>query len=301
MPRLRPDDGVRCRSDDRRPALAGVSRVGGPMNITSLRRAALSAAVSVPTVIATVVIAPAAVRSRGAASPASARNDRRPPLSRPPVVVVDPTWRFQIGAQVDLTAPSQQRYGDLRVFHLKVPVRLQWSGRAQGHARIAGYDLYRHNPVHSGELNKVLSGTRATSYNFEHLDMAHPEAGPIWPRLNPKFKLVATDTARKTTVVDPVVRHQVFSEQEDGKTYHNGRSVFPSLPWGRHAFQRRTGPQYDAGAVLASDRRGSALRFPVRAHRGGQWFALVMTTGPRLGKAEIGSTITSLAWSTPST
>jgi len=240
------------------------------------RRALLAAAMSAPVVIAPLVVT----------TPASAHEAARP-RPRPPVVTVEPTWRFQVGTQVDQTAPKQQYFGDLRVFHQKVPVRLVWHGYAQGHARIAGYDLFRHNPIHPGVLNPVLLGTRATRYDYLHLDVAYPEVGPIGPRLHPRFRLVARDTAGLKTVVDPIQRNPVFSEQEDGTTYQNGRSAFPRAPRADRAWHQRPGRSYDAGKVLTTDRRGATVRIPVSAHRGGQWFALEMTTGPRLGAVEV--------------
>jgi hypothetical protein len=244
---------------------------------TPSRHALVAAALSAP-----VLLAPVAV-----AAPAWAHQPSARPRPSAPVVTVEPTWRFDIGAQVDRTAAKEQYHGDIRVFHQRVPVELAWRGYARQGARIAGYDLFQHHPS-TTQLFPLLKNSRATRYAFVHTDVAYPPlGGAIGPRLHPRFRLVAKDTAGRTTVVDPIQRHPVFSEQENGTTYQNGRSVFPRAPRPDRGWYRQAGPQYDAGSVLVSRNRGATVSIPVKAHRGGQWIALEMTTGPGLGVAEV--------------
>jgi hypothetical protein len=272
------DDGraVHVRSGDRLDrAQQEHQGLGDPMTTRKSRRAVLAAAFCSP-----VVLAPLAV-----AAPASAQEPAGRPSPRPPVVTAAPTWRFDIGSQVDRTSSSQKYYSDLRVFHQKVPVKLTWRGHAQGWARISGYDLFQYH-VYTGRLVSLLRNTRSTEYTYYHKDIAYPPRIKVMG-LHPTFRLVAKDTAGRTTVLDPIRRGPVFSEQENGTTYQNGRSVFPQAPQADRGWKRTSGSSYDAGSALVSSVKGSSVRIPVRAHSGGQWFALEMTTGPRLGSVEV--------------
>lgn len=238
------------------------------------------------TLLAAVAAAPLLLAPLAASTGASAQLIPKPwpPESgRAPVVTVEPSWRFQIGGQVDQTSATRRRSYDLSVFHQQVPVELVWSARSR--VGIAGYDLYRHNPNGGSGLFQLLSGTTQTRYQMNHTDAAHV-FGPITRRLHPTFKLVATDKAGRTTTVDPIRRSPVFSEQENGTTWY-GESVFPSDPKVIHnSWLTRTGSDYDAGAVLVARYHGATLRIPVTTHAG-QWIALEMTTGPRLGTVEV--------------
>ena len=241
------------------------------------RRSLLAAVATAPLLLAPLVVA-------SSASAALIPKPWPPEGDRAPVVTVEPAWRFQIGAQVDQTAATRTDNYDLRVYHQRVPVELVWSARSR--VGIAGYDLYRHDPKGGDTLYQLLAGTTQTRYATSHTDASHV-FGPITRELYPTFKLVATDNAGRSTTVDPIRRSPEFSEQENGTTWY-GESVFPTDPVVvRHSWQVRTGGDYDAGAVLVARSHGATLRIPVTAGHDGQWFALEMTTGPRLGRVEV--------------
>lgn len=248
------------------------------MNTTSrrTRHAILAVAVSAP-----VLLAPAAF-----AGPAAARRPSpgpRPPS--PPSVQFEPSWRFGIGGQVDRTTAGQTWYGDSRVFHKEVPVNLVWHAGQRHRAPIAGYDLF----LTRVQTEQVLDNTTATSYRMLHTDLLHPIAphpGRLVDFLNPRFRLVATDPAGRTTTVE-TQRHPLYFEQENGTTYLKGRTVFPSAPRTGRGWRTVNGTEYDGGSALATSLRGAFVRIPVTAHEGGQWVALEMSTGPRLGVVEV--------------
>lgn len=247
------------------------------MNTTTARRtrrALVAAAVSAP-----LVLAPAA----SAIASSARRPDPRPP-ERAPTVQFEPSWRFRVGGQVDRTAAAQTWYGDSAVFHRQVPVELVWRAEHGRRTTATTYDLFHI----TFETKQVLDDSTATTYRMLHTDQAHPIAphpGRLTDVLNPRFTLVATGAAGGTTTV-LTQRHPLFSEQENGTTYLTGRSVFPAAPTAGPGWSTRSGDTYDAGAVLTTQRRGATLRIPVRTHDG-QWVALEMSTGPRLGVVEV--------------
>jgi hypothetical protein len=218
---------------------------------------------------------------------ATASTARRPdprPVDRLPTVQFEPSWRFQVGGQVDRTAAGQTWYGDSAVFHRQVPVELVWHAASVHRTPALTYDLFHI----TFETKQVLDDSTATSYRMLHTDQARPIAphpGRLTDVLNPRFSLVATARSGGSTTVG-TQRHPVFSEQENGTTYLTGRSVFPAAPTAGRAWTSRSGDAYDAGAVLTTRQRGATVRIPVTTHAD-QWVALEMTTGPQLGAVEV--------------
>lgn len=250
---------------------------------TRTRRALVAAAVAVPVLLASVA----------AAAPASGR---LPPSETPeptpdlvqPVVHVELPWHFTVGAQVDRTAATERVPGqDISVFHQAVPVELTWSAWAQGEGRyITGYNFYRYDPQ-SGLLDPVLTNTLRTSYQGLGIDYTRPLPGPSALRLHLQYRLVAYSSNGQATVIDRIPLDPCYSEQENGTTYQDGRTVFPSAPTVVNGWHRRSGPAYDAGSVLTSNRPGATVKIPIKSWGRGQYFALEMTTGPRHGKVEV--------------
>lgn len=245
---------------------------------TSSRRALVAAALSAPLLLTVMVAAPASASARPAIPP--------PPVPEPLYVQFGTSWQFRVGAQADRAAAAPQYRGDTRVFHRAVPVALDWGLRhGPWPADLAGFDLYRTSPAPA----RLLHRSQAMSYGTVITDQAYRLPGQpasVARTLHPQFRIVATDVlGRRQT--DETRRDPVFYEQENGVTYQNGRTVFPSAPTASRAWSRTTGRDYDGGTVLTSTRRGATVTIPVRSHSYAQHFALEMSTGPRSGMADV--------------